>query len=1525
MHPSPWLGRILLAITLLVLGTQAAQAVSCDPVSRTCTCGISAGYEYLALNGSPWQTPSANLYDLRVIGGCRVLQKNVQNSSFFFKNVNILNGGTLLFYEDDAGVAFSKTDFWASSIIIENGGRLFAYGRDSGPNLTWEPFGSKLGVLTIHLYGKNDAVWDRNTQQFTQQNQGALCKTPRGPGPAPDLNIPPCGIPKEIWENQDRSDAGKAALPALDAQEQPILVYDYFYKYGPLRGDGQCTGTEKSVFKDGKCRNSKGEESPNAEVGYFGNKVLAVSYGAVLALKGYKGATYSETDAWASVNSWRRLADGRSLQPGATELVLESAPDWGARDEIVVTTTDYLPGHSEKLQITPAYKGGPTVTFEAVDSPTKRIQWLHNGVRYGGPNDPNHKKLTDRLPERLTKSLDGADDSVVKKGAETRAAVALLTRSIRIVSAGDAAGQNFPAEDSGSTYSYGAHMVIRQGFKQVQIQGVEFAQMGQGGRLGHYPVHFHMARKTPPATFVKDSSINESMTRWIVLHSTLGVTLQRNVGYKSIGHGFYLEDGTESDNKFYSNIGIFARAAIDNPQNPRKVPGILADNQDPASFTSPNTKTPGFPYRSDSEYPTVFWITNGWNDFQGNMAAGAGACGAAYWFVPAVNSDMVEVPATPAHEAMTWEGYAGLQKARAHAGQPKSTDFQGTTPLKTFYMNYATSTMHSFQTTGDAPDCNGFVAFDAPPPNTGAPVVKAVRSDAPPARRRPKVSDGTEPDNLNDHYYPHAYGGSRYATKCAGDETKGYDCSKGPSDNALQARCGAGHLGNCAVTVLDHFTSSFHWAEGNISAIWLRPQWYLLTNSVISDVQNGGLTFITGGDYTHSSMVPGYWALARNTIFIGNTNPNPIPDPGPNPDPRKRETWKYAYTSNAGPFNAASPLKCDQPANVPNYCLNAAEGISMPMGGFFANQRLSNIYDGPSYQDSNAYLDITVADCPIWNNHTEQGCMYGAQINVLRLRKTPLTTPPDRGTVVPACQKPGVAYLPNAAIGWKQPNGFYYPPAFHSRNLFFSNVDLRHYVIDPLFKDGTYLTDDNAVRQQYCTATDGIFNDWTAIDRQTELTDDDGSLTGLVSNNAAKETVSVNDDSFFNAPVETAECASAIGANAKPENACKPQSTQPPQTAKTSPYEYVSTVVYHKLVAGVWDKDCSNPNCYGIPLYRQNLTEQEMTRWKRDCNQAGDKPQDKCRWPFIRMAGADISQRQTMTVNNGAYYIDTTVSQTKQKKEVFSRTASEPDCKTPPPPKVPACVRKYNVFEAAETYYVFFIYARKTTAQTYQIYVGQDFEVPRGEARPGEALPRGAAGGFSAGRMTIANENFVFTPDLPGQPTTPGIKPDYSRVATEGILTVKINFADVTEVDPTPDKLCQPRTFCAPSTDKAQCVSAVSDTDPLLKANPKLKEDISAACKIWAVKDLDCPKAGCFGFSFTLPKGFVAKDQYQRPDPEPFPKPFPTLEVKFLTPKLSSSQGGVPDDDKPDGQCYYAPNKAPVSGTCAAPENPIDR
>src|SRR6185503_19110286 len=93
----------------------------------------------------------------------------------------------------------------------------------------------------------------------------------------------------------------------------------------------------------------------------------------------------------------------------------------------------------------------------------------------------------------------------------------------------------------------------------------------------------------------------------------------------------------------------------------------------------------------------------------------------------------------------------------------------------------------------------------------------------------------------------------------------------------------------------------------------------------------------------------------------------------------------------------------------------------------------------------------------------------------------------------------GTGYLPNAAIGWKQSNGFYYPPAFHSRKLFFKDVDIRHYVVEPLTFPGTYRTDVKAMEQQYVGSPNNgtFFLNWSDVDRQTELSDDDGSLTGF--------------------------------------------------------------------------------------------------------------------------------------------------------------------------------------------------------------------------------------------------------------------------------------------------------------------------------------------------------------------------------------------------------------------------------------------
>jgi hypothetical protein len=101
-----------------------------------------------------------------------------------------------------------------------------------------------------------------------------------------------------------------------------------------------------------------------------------------------------------------------------------------------------------------------------------------------------------------------------------------------------------------------------------------------------------------------------------------------------------------------------------------------------------------------------------------------------------------------------------------------------------------------------------------------------------------------------------------------------------------------------------------------------------------------------------------------------------------------------------------------------------------------------------------------------------------------------------------------------------------------------------------------FSTNINALKGEYCfwapTEQPGTFTGFTDIDRETVLNDDDGSLTGLTSkvNNPPtlkSETISVNKESFFNAPVCTTECASDLALNKTTD------AKLPPNTADTSP------------------------------------------------------------------------------------------------------------------------------------------------------------------------------------------------------------------------------------------------------------------------------------------------------------------------------------------------------------------------------------
>ena len=212
-----------------------------------------------------------------------------------------------------------------AAIIIENGGELFAYGADR----PWQPFGFKGGTLTIHLYGKNEAL--DNTGQFVGQNQGAVCKTVDPTG-----SSGPCGIPKDILGKQGCEREGFA-------RPSPRL-------FSPVRAAAR----RRQVFRHfnrraRSCGGQKRLAKPTEQVGYFGNKVLAVSYGGTLVLKGKKGATYDSLDAKASGRSWTRL--NGTITAGKTSLNVDGPLDGEAGDAIVVTTTDYVPNHSEALEI----------------------------------------------------------------------------------------------------------------------------------------------------------------------------------------------------------------------------------------------------------------------------------------------------------------------------------------------------------------------------------------------------------------------------------------------------------------------------------------------------------------------------------------------------------------------------------------------------------------------------------------------------------------------------------------------------------------------------------------------------------------------------------------------------------------------------------------------------------------------------------------------------------------------------------------------------------------------------------------------------------------------------------------------------------------------------------------------------------------------------------------------------------------------------------------------------------------------
>ncbi|MDB6077222.1 MAG: hypothetical protein JWO82_969, partial [Akkermansiaceae bacterium] len=124
-----------------------------------------------------------------------------------------------------------------------------------------------------------------------------------------------------------------------------------------------------------------------------------------------------------------------------------------------------------------------------------------------------------------------------------RGEVANLSRNVIVESADPQGVRGHTAYHHGSTGS---------------ISYAEFRHLGKEGVLGRYPIHFHLCGDTMRGSSVTGVSVWDSANRWITLHGTNFILVRDCIGYRSTGHGFFFEDGTEVNNVLDHNLAVQA-------------------------------------------------------------------------------------------------------------------------------------------------------------------------------------------------------------------------------------------------------------------------------------------------------------------------------------------------------------------------------------------------------------------------------------------------------------------------------------------------------------------------------------------------------------------------------------------------------------------------------------------------------------------------------------------------------------------------------------------------------------------------------------------------------------------------------------------------------------------------------------------------------------------------------------------------------------------------------------------------------
>jgi hypothetical protein len=95
-------------------------------------------------------------------------------------------------------------------------------------------------------------------------------------------------------------------------------------------------------------------------------------------------------------------------------------------------------------------------------------------------------------------------------------------------------------------------------YSQGGISYARFAHLGKEHVLGRYAIHFHLLEDSNRGSQVLGAAIVDSHNRWITIHGTDYMVVRDCVGFGSVGHGYFLEDGTETYTVLDRNLGVNA-------------------------------------------------------------------------------------------------------------------------------------------------------------------------------------------------------------------------------------------------------------------------------------------------------------------------------------------------------------------------------------------------------------------------------------------------------------------------------------------------------------------------------------------------------------------------------------------------------------------------------------------------------------------------------------------------------------------------------------------------------------------------------------------------------------------------------------------------------------------------------------------------------------------------------------------------------------------------------------------------------